>query len=1002
MLGFYKDSALTRRVTLASPKLFLLGLDGGSKASSLWIADPYNAIVKTQASVGATSIVLDQTYDFPTFGRAVVNGQTISFTGKTTTSLTGIPASGTGSITSTIAVDSSVYPKLVYISDGNIRVLPVGTDLSQGVSIQLKRSDQGSFNFPNTGVQYVVDRVATEPGGSIQMDIQANVASGEQREFVDTSLAGINFQVAENLLQQSESFTVSPWDVVSTSDVGYVPVVTADFVAGPVVGTLADRIVFPDTSGNKSSRIYQQYQVSQVVTGQALTNSIWIKADAPASLRFEVRRGGGFLSDGSITISVTTSWQRFSVTASDMNSTLSGTGYRFYLYALNQSSIITAYIYGAQANRGSAPLTYFQTTTDAQVGIVGSNNVSLEAPVSVFRRDQGLPQAMRLFPVTREINSSLPGFIVGEYRWRDDDQLNAQELLPTQWDPDVDAIGREKFLSGIGHGDDLEPVALEEFEDSLHLRIKNGAYFSGPERFYLPANHELEFFNVGDENALSFTLASKPRPTKPIYVGTWKLDSQGFYDKEIDYRYRSEGTFDVTEDADPYQFTLDRSSNTLDINTGPARTVLYLGTLTGNATDYFDLPSYPVDRVNLVYVDRGLAGVRSYALAYTFDREMGTLVVTNPSGSGPSIPGSLTGEAVFAEVDHAIAVLYEKDIEDDRLLTEVDLNPAFSGLSGGHVYLQHRRQKPDTIQLSADKPAIQIPPTHDTVVGLTAYGPVYFENDYALLIAKTFSKVPGEITPGARMQVVVGNGFTGLINYRDPLTETIEVVTGGDGIANLLYTPQSGFGVWIPKITAVTPLTNSSLGGTLSTNKLVLPLGVPISQIRNDKEGYLVTAYVVYNNNPLFGLQGGSTVNGEIPFTTSGTPGSSAYKTNGMRDAWRSGVSLVRPTRAEDINGNNYDEVGFNGTVKVLVFGSSVPTGSTIGAYFVSYIQRVTIQLQAVESNVISNAVLLQMDVPSVIVENPWLVLDSDVQGRLNQYRLGWVRSTLAQDGPTR
>jgi hypothetical protein len=187
----------------------------------------------------------------------------------------------------------------------------------------------------------------------------------------------------------------------------------------------------------------------------------------------------------------------------------------------------------------------------------------------------------------------------------------------------------------------------------------------------------------------------------------------------------------------------------------------------------------------------------------------------------------------------------------------------------------------------------------------------------------------------------------------------------------------------------------SSSGGTARPNNiLVLPVVVPISQVRNNKEGWLVTVYPVYNNNPLFGLVGGSTLAGEIPFTTFGTPGSATYKTNGMRDAWRSGEAVVRPSTALDASGNAYTAGPFSGSVKQLQFATALPFSSSVGSYFVSYVQRVTVQLQAADSNVLSNTILLEMAVPSVIVENPWLVLDDDVQGRVNQFRLGWVRSS--------
>lgn len=63
--------------------------------------------VREAAAVGATSIVVEHTRKFPTpkvgWVQVSVGGQTIRYTGKTASSLTGVPASGVGAITAPIA-----------------------------------------------------------------------------------------------------------------------------------------------------------------------------------------------------------------------------------------------------------------------------------------------------------------------------------------------------------------------------------------------------------------------------------------------------------------------------------------------------------------------------------------------------------------------------------------------------------------------------------------------------------------------------------------------------------------------------------------------------------------------------------------------------------------------------------------------------------------------------------------------------------------------------------
>ena len=72
MIGFYQDAALQDPALAATPKRFLLPLAGGVKPGTLYLGDPYTATVTAPAAIGATGISLDQTFEFPTSGSAVV------------------------------------------------------------------------------------------------------------------------------------------------------------------------------------------------------------------------------------------------------------------------------------------------------------------------------------------------------------------------------------------------------------------------------------------------------------------------------------------------------------------------------------------------------------------------------------------------------------------------------------------------------------------------------------------------------------------------------------------------------------------------------------------------------------------------------------------------------------------------------------------------------------------------------------------------------------------
>lgn len=650
--------------------------------------------------------------------------------------------------------------------------------------------------------------------------------------------------------------------------------------------------------------------------------------------------------------------------------------------------------FGIQANN-----LYIRDFADTTAHTSSESTVAPVATMYGYRHDQWLSAPIRVLPVNRQVNPNSPGFIVGDYRWRSESNSNATALVPTTWKNTPSEVGLEKFVAGIGDQSDLSPVNLEEENNSIHIVINDGEYFTGANRYYLPANPVLEFVQTNaaaaDINgAITWELQGTPESLKPIFVGTYIRDSQGFYETDLSYRYigtihNPDGSL-RTDLPDNY-FTVDIRNKKITLNKSMITQLMFLGTVSGQPIDYFDLPIYPVDGIITVYIDRGPDEPLLFSTDWDYDQDAGTIQV-------PNIAGSLNGQGIFASASPAVAVLYDTGPNTIREIETVDLNPAFSGLAGGYFYLQHRKQTPAFLVLSCDKPRIDIPATQASIIGLVAYGPVYFQNDYALLTVTAFGSLNNERVPNALLNVVVDpSTFTGTINYVDPLTTPVQVVTGGDGTANLIFVPKNGFGIYIPTIAAA-----GGLGGVATTHitgdTLVLPVDVALSQIWNVQEGWLVTTYSVINNDPLFGMVGGIPSLGEIPWQTVGIPGAPNYKTNGELDAWYTGGgrfgNLVVPIDAVDVGGHSYTSSSFNGNVRRLVYSQPLPTGGSlgdVGAYFITFIQRVLIRMQLENSDIFSNLILLQMQAPTLIVDNPWLILNDTVQGLLNQFRLGFV-----------
>ena len=104
------------------------------------LANVVHTQVRTQPSVGQTTLNIDNSYDFPSSGSVNVYTSNavdaITYTGVTRSAtagiLTGVPASGDGSIADTHAVDTNVWqneqqgePKFFNVRQGRIRIWPL-------------------------------------------------------------------------------------------------------------------------------------------------------------------------------------------------------------------------------------------------------------------------------------------------------------------------------------------------------------------------------------------------------------------------------------------------------------------------------------------------------------------------------------------------------------------------------------------------------------------------------------------------------------------------------------------------------------------------------------------------------------------------------------------------------------------------------------------------------------------------------------------------------------
>lgn len=145
--------------------------------------------VATQASAADTTLVCDDTYEFTESGTIYAGAQTLTYTGNTEASatFTGIPASGTGSITSTIAVDTVVWqgispgqPEKYTVFNGNIKFdVPVDSD-NANLKIKLKYLykiarltslvETTVVTIPHTAKYFIGSKIEKRKGNDTQAD----------------------------------------------------------------------------------------------------------------------------------------------------------------------------------------------------------------------------------------------------------------------------------------------------------------------------------------------------------------------------------------------------------------------------------------------------------------------------------------------------------------------------------------------------------------------------------------------------------------------------------------------------------------------------------------------------------------------------------------------------------------------------------------------------------------------------------------------------------------
>jgi hypothetical protein len=211
--------------------------------------------------------------------------------------------------------------------------------------------------------------------------------------FVKTTTAQTSFQKVGNTLYMVDGVDTNKWDgtinFASYSQVFdnavWAPTagvtVTANATTDPLGGNTADEINFASKGTNSVDGITQNVTIpSGTIVGQTFTFSLWLKSTSGSPTVEVIINPNPYYDEtgGSITATLSTSWQRFSVTMTVLAGVADNT-IQLQIRApyATSGSAYSVYAWGAQLEYGASPTTYQSTTSAYPVSGIG-----ISAPVT--------------------------------------------------------------------------------------------------------------------------------------------------------------------------------------------------------------------------------------------------------------------------------------------------------------------------------------------------------------------------------------------------------------------------------------------------------------------------------------------------------------------------------------------------------------------------------------------------------------------------------------------
>jgi len=238
-------------------------------------------------------------------------------------------------------------------------------------SLDLRFADNKSLVDATTGASLVTFTRASS-GTFVGSDGVLRSATTDEPRFDHNPTTGesLGLLVEEqrtNLLLRSEEFDNVAWALFGTASR------TANTTVAPNGTTTADSVTLPVSSG-----IFQSRSGS---ANTAYTFSIWIRCDTIQSVRLVINTNLG--DPTTLTVTATSSWQRFSITKTTSVGTLAVTS------QVDTGGGNTFYLWGAQLEVGAFATSYIPTTTAAATRSADVASITGTAFSSWYRQDEG-------------------------------------------------------------------------------------------------------------------------------------------------------------------------------------------------------------------------------------------------------------------------------------------------------------------------------------------------------------------------------------------------------------------------------------------------------------------------------------------------------------------------------------------------------------------------------------------------------------------------------------